>query len=389
MKDNFLLSFWSDNFCVDGNDIWCIDAVQNYLYHIDDKKNEFIKIVKIPNEKKGGLFRSNPQCIKYHNDIFCLPDHSNIAWVYNIDSESFGKIEIENPNNVRHAIDAYIIRDTKLFLFSKGLAQIIEIDASKKVIEQYYTVCDLKNYEIVNNYVLNNQKILILAKEPNRIYEFDVINKECKKFELDQISKPLMNLVCEKDLVWFGGKEKEIYIFNQNSKEIITLNKFPREFKSLYKDVYGIEKNYYGGMLFSEVAETKEYMWFFPYYGNHIIYINKKSYDIKTFDVKKKYTDKMYVNKKSDYKVCYVRDKRYIGIVDTDEYVTYEIDAEKLNIHEKKFQISESIFLEGPFHNIMYENGSLLQKEIMAIKFSIKNDINRVSNCGYKIYSML
>lgn len=83
MENNFNIFPWSDNWWIESNKAWFVIGTRNILccYNMDGDICEFM--IDIPDES-WPKFRLTSRCMKYQNDIYCLPVdggvYGYIAW---------------------------------------------------------------------------------------------------------------------------------------------------------------------------------------------------------------------------------------------------------------------------------------------------------------------
>ena len=64
-------------------------------------------------DKATSKFRLTPYCIKYQDDIYCMPSYGKSVWVYNTTNYAFDEICIDNPDEISIGIQAFWIYENK------------------------------------------------------------------------------------------------------------------------------------------------------------------------------------------------------------------------------------------------------------------------------------
>lgn len=393
------LFIWSDNWWLENDNVWFVGGAENVLFRLNLKTNECESAVGIP-EETTSKFRLTPFILKCGDDIFCMPDNGNCIWVYNVCSEKFRKISINNPNNVRVGIYDFWEYDNKLFMVSNGLNQVIEIDITKKKIEKYYKICREGS---IRKSIRVGTKIYSLSGKFNEVYQFDIITKEVNLYKLPNIGRKFSTLCFDGEKFWLSGYCKEIYVWNKEGNTIIKLDGFSKEF-----GIYNFSKNTDGKIdytmneyelpTFLYSISVGESIWFIPFQTNKIIYVNIQSHEIEVFEVAEEEETKESLLERTSllykYILEYVRENRYIGLFSLKNNCILEIDTLTKNVKMNYYTLSEKCMYEmsNIYHGQRFyeSNKSHTQLFKYLLSRNMKNAYNIIDgNIGIKIYDMI
>lgn len=389
--DNYFC--WSDNWWIEENNAWFVDGERDILFKLDFLTNQCEYIKEIPNNTKW-KFRQNPRCLKYKNDIICLPDLSEHIWIYHADE--FEKIEIKNPDKVRILINNFWIFDDKLYAVSVGLKQILEINLEKRRIDNYYTIYD-STIQIAGS-VKVDEKIFVVSSISNQVYEFDLITKKTVIYELTDVNDKFYTICFDGKKFWLSGYNKAIYCWNKDEGIVDVINKFPKQF-GIYdysgkKDIFlNCELTTYDVPVFIDIKMVGKYVWCIPYQTNNILYIDKDIVEISIFDIlNEKETDNSIVRMLTHkYLSEYIKDNRYIGIYSLKNNYVLEIDVEKMKISRKKFFFNNSCIhsLSESIGKVFYEVDDFNKMLYRRMLLMNKKHSRKENHIGKKVYNVM
>ncbi len=367
MNNNDFLP-WSDNWHIEDNKAWCIDGERNILYCLDLKLDEFIFLEKIP-EETIDLYRMNPHCIKYKDFILCMPDRGNNIWIYQLKESQFQPIKIHNPNRVRVSITDFWQVDEKIYAVSNGLKQVIEINIDDKRIDNYYSLCNIPDVDIVKS-IMVGTVIYSVCTTKNEIYWFDIKTNNSSKYYIKDVEGGFRTICFDGQNFWLSGYRKEIYVWNREKNSVNVLNAFPLLFgiyniQTLGKDFLDCETNVYDVPLFVQSVVLGQYIWFIPFYMNKVIYVDKDSFEIYEFEMEGEEESRTSLKTrrlKIKFIMEYVKQERYIGIFSAKNNCIIEIDALEKKYEKKVFSVGntfiERMIREYEEHNrlVLVEN---------------------------------
>lgn len=411
--DNFLEGkysyIWSDSWCLDKNKAWLMAGTMDALFSIDRETGLTTLVSKIPADRIYG-FRKHPRCIKKENILICLPDNESYIWLYDIlDNNSWSSIHVDNPKEVRLlCTHAWFVKE-HLYIVSRGLKQIIEVDIKSKTIEKYYQL-PVGVEEKIFESAFFNDCLYIVGGSPSSIYKFNCKSKNTIVYELDRIDDQLRTICFDGKSFWLSGFSRKIYVWEENSNRTTMISDFPCSFgiwnfSGKYKSLLSYDFDTVEFPLFLTSISVGEYIWFIPFQTNQILYIDKNTYDIKAFEVegeeqKVDNLETQFLNHK--YLLEYIRENRYIGLLSIKNKWIIEIDSQNLSYEifeyhldlECKLQIYKC-FLEDYFKcsDILLESESLRLEEMINHLILQKNiDMGgekRADLCGDIIFGGL
>lgn len=383
--------FWGDRWCVENYEGWFVAGNINILFRVDMINNCYEIVAKLP-DYTNYKFRSNSNCIKCNELIFCMPNRGECIWCYDLLDNKFSKIEIENPNCLEVGIvDFWRIKNI-LWAVSMGLKQIIKIDITARKIIAYYNITDCAE-EVIGKSVKINNYIYSLSGLESKIYEFSLKTKQVKIIEFETIRDRFHTIsICE-GKIWLSGNKKRIYIWEKDRVRI--LDHFPENF--------GIYKFLESGKVILDCISTKyrtftfidsiiigNYIWFIPFQTNNILYVDKMSNKINVFEIEgEDINDFETVEMNCRYVLQYVYNNRYIGLYSLKNKVIYEIDAITLEM-KKRCNIINIKSLEENMYGWNFRERISVEKSLYKKLIERKKNVKNIEeNIGGKIYDYM
>lgn len=400
MKSNDCLFVWGDNWWIEGDKAWFVWGMENILFCINMSTGKCELAVCIPDDNPT-KFRLTPYCVKCGKYIFCMPGLGRSIWAYDLECQNFSKIDIDNPDKGQLGFEFWVW-ENKLFAVSSGeLRKILEINISKKKIDNYYTICTEGK---LARSVMEGNAIYILSVEADRIYQFDLKTKAMRTYILPDIKGKLWTICFDGEKFWLSGFQKEIYVWDQNTNMINTITDFPEGFgvydftrETATGEADCMSENYeYHMFNFSVLAGNK--VWFIPYNANKILYADKGMHELHSFDIDEENETKESIMARTSlgykYLLGYVKDDRYLGLFSIKNNCMLEIDAVEMRYSYKRYDYCagigndclkayakqrDGIFYEGVlWHRNVY-------KELIRVKNVESQNIGGC-NIGKEIY---
>lgn len=359
---------WSDNWCIDGDKAWCVDVEKNILYCVNLQLKEFEFMKEIP-EKGTGTFRMNPNCTKYKDFVFCIPNIGNSIWIYHVKNSLFQQIKIHNPNGVRVGMTDFWQLGDKMYAVSNGLKQIFEINLEKQKINNCYDLYHIADTWIAKS-VLVGKVIYSVCAAASQIYLFDIETKNTLTYDIQNIEEGFETICFDGQKFWLSGCRKEIYVWSEGKDIVTILNDFPAQFgkyniqspEKEFLDCKAVEFEEYT-RFFQSVA-IGQYVWFIPHLMNKLIYVDKNSFEIFAFEIENEdETRETLMSRKMNmkFRMEYVKEKRYLGIFSAKNNCIVEIDTLD-NKYEKNYFGYNHIFIENTIQRYMNYGGVSLKE---------------------------
>lgn len=315
--------------CIENDMAWLVAWEDNDLYSYNMQTKQCEYLVSLPENE------THPICVKYQNDVYCLPDKGNEIIIYNLVSKKKESILVNNPNKERLLMMNYCREGDRLWTIARGTKQVIEINLSKRKIEKYYSIFDRNEERIGQQITKIGNYIYCPSRTSNRICEFCITTGKSRYYEIDEMDGGINTIFFDGFFFWLSGCRKRICIWKKEENYVKTLGRFPKGFI-----INGIEKaeHVFGMPIFCDSAGTEEYVWFFPANFvetrcNSIIYVNKKNYSIGIFEWNRN-------SREGDCFLEYVLNERYIAVCYPDEYCITEIDADSMKANKKRMTSS-------------------------------------------------
>lgn len=400
MKNKYDLSIWADNHWIENENAWLVWSKENILCHFDFKSGKYELLTQIP-DTSYSRFRLTPYCMKYHDDVYCMPAYGKSIWIYNTISYRFDEICIHNSSNVLLNMRDFWEYENKIYVVSNGLGQILEIDPVAKKIENYY---HLSNSRSISKSVKVDTKIYSLYSELGIIYQFDLVTKEIFLYKLPDIRRNVNTFCFDGKNFWLSGFRKEIYVWDKEENKVTILDNFPKEF-GIYdfsKETDGVANcitDEYEKSTFAYLTVVEEKVWFIPYCTNKILYVNKYTYQLYVFEIDEERETKESILERSSlghkYLLNYVKDNRYIGLFSIKNQSVLEIDSVELKYKYKQFDyhISERLIKEcfDLYNGVFYE-GDIWNRVVYNRMMQLKdNNIHNIrsKSVGSDIYKKM
>lgn len=400
MKDKDNLFIWGDNWWIEGERAWFVWGMENILFCMDLIRGKCESAVCIPDTNQK-TFRLTPNCIKYNNNIFCMPGLGKSIWIYDLECQKFSKIDIDNPSKSQLGFDFWICGD-RLWAVSAGeFGKIIEMNIRQKRVENYYTLCEKGK---LARSVMAKNVIYTLAADSNVIYEFNIRTRILEICTLPNIRGKLWTICFDGEKFWLSGFQKEVYVWNKETNILHTITDFPKGFgiydftkETTTGEVDCISEQYeYHAFNFSVLVGNK--VWFIPYNANKVIYSIKGSYELHEFEIceEKETRESIKARTSLGYKYLleYVKDDRYLGLFSIKNNCMLEIDAVEMRYVYKQYEYCAGIGVKclneysGRRDGIFYEKISwdreVYQGLVKAQKFDPENV--KENNVGKSIY---
>lgn len=366
-------SIWGDNWQIDGNDAWFVTGTDNILCRIDLRKNEGELVANIP-DVSPSKFRRNSFCMKYGNDIYCMPVLADSIWVYDTIHHKFDEIRIENidgaPINMRGGFWEY---KQKIYAVSHGLRQIVEIDPLKKRIDRYYPLCAEAN--LIKS-IKAGDALFSLSGTGREIYEFRLETKKITEHKLPDVGRGVNTICFDGDNFWMSGWGKEIYIWNRGKNQSKIIDGFPETFGiyNFSQDADGVADcgaAEYDSETFLYAIAVEKTVWFIPFKTNKIMFADINTCVLREFDIEEEKETRESILARRDlvykYVLEYVRDNRYIGLYSVKNKCMLEIDTVALRYEYKQYHYHmSSAFIKGyaDMHDNVLHERNILDKEV-------------------------
>jgi len=362
---------WTDSIYYDDKEAWFIDGQNNILFKSVVDSNYYKIVSKLPGKTIG--CRINPICIKYHDYIVCLPDNDNCIKTYNIISNLWTTLEIEeNPTQKHLGIRYAWIWNNKLVAFSWCNQTIYKIDIGLNVIERKYKLYNFQNDTLRVQAEKIKNSIYFLSATKSIIYEFDLSKEEFFSHELP-INEKICSFATNGCSFWIGSLKKKIYYWNKITKCLEIIDDFPKNF-GIYnfsgnkKSILDYSENEQELPIFLSVCSVQDEIWFIPFQANEILYMNKSERKLQCFEMINEVEDVNSLKRpwKEKYIVEYIRDDRFIVLYSRKNECLYEIDTIKKSVFLKQLSIDKASIENIDWRTILYFESVFLDRSIYS-----------------------
>lgn len=369
---------WSDNWCLDDDRVWFIAGAINILFCLDLNKKETIVVDKIPSDG----FRQHPKCMKKGNHVICIPDNGMDIWCYHIPDSSWLRIPVETPGKIRVSCYHFWLFLNKLYIVSKGLKKILEVDINLARVINYYNISsDAEKY--LSESVLVDDCIYTVSSFPVSIYKFNCRNKQIERYELLEINDKIQTLCFDGEKFWLTGFQKRIYIWREDTKKIEIIKDLPEDlgvwnFSGKYKHLINYTLDTLDIPLFYASVSIGDFVWLIPFQSNRILFVNKNTYVVKDFFLEEEEQTENDVKTQllgHKYLLEGVIDNRYIILFSLKNKCIVEIDTQKFSYTYLDYTLdfeSKSKIYKIILSNYYKRKNVILESEIFAINELIK-----------------
>lgn len=339
---------WSDNWWVEDNSAWFVGGENNALFRLDLKLRKCDFEAVLPNNMVD-KFRLNSKCIKFENDIFCMPNRGDCIWVYQLNTSKFYNIKINNPNKKRILIVDFWVYEGNLYVVSAGLKQIIEISLLEKRVINYYNLTDNKDEKIALS-TKAEDSIYCVSSTSNRIFQFDLKTKSTITHTISVDGGGFHTICFDGERFWLSGHRKEVYIWNKESNIVKIINNFPKQFgiynfKEEEDVLVEYNKDLFEVPAFIDSVAIGQYIWFIPFQTNKIVYIDKatnKVYILETEGEEESANSLALMSRmKAKYLLLCVLRERYLVLYSLKNNYILTIDIEKKEIEKREYWFSD------------------------------------------------
>ncbi len=357
MKKFFYAMVPNEQIFFEESNAWFVNHNENILYRISISTEECKEIARIPNGKSG-LYRANPLCLKYKDDIICLPVSNECIWFYNLKCNEFEKMKVENPQTEAIGFRWAWIIDATLWAWASGLKQLVEINLESREIENCYKISNDAEEKFAYQVINVDESIYLFENKRKILYEFDTAQKQTIEHGIPQIRMDVNTICYFQGAFWFSGTGKCIYIWEKDSDKLTTLCDFPKEFQ-----IKRSEKRLtvYQRAIFYLSININQYICFIPWdipktVCTGVLFVNRKTHQMKVI---KLYNEECELKESFHYSLEYIRDDRYIGIYYSRNAYISEIDTETFAVAEKRMKFSREsytkIFQNSGKHGMFQE----------------------------------
>lgn len=254
-------TFLPGTLCVKDESIWFIQLNSNKLVRVDRATYEAEEIISIPMELPYKHRMYNYHIIDIGNSLLLLLEKSKNIYEYEVNTGNFIVHPLKLENTEFHS-EIVIERNGKLFMFPYVGGDVLEYDyrTDTEIIRShmgFWNIKAAKCYEIVGN------RIYMVGKGSNRIYQYDFINH----------SYVVRAIGDEENQYWGVKKVGKYFVLPHLEKKAVTLweeeNELVTELTD-FPDFY----SYYDKNAYLDMFENDGDLYIFPLYANMILKIN-------------------------------------------------------------------------------------------------------------------
>jgi hypothetical protein len=383
---------------------WYITSRGNILNCLDLATNQ-VKFAKLLPNSDMDRTRLNAKCIKCGHLVFCAPCYDKDFWIYDLQTNTFEKLELELQGNVRPVVWDMYKTDHTLYALSKGLKELIEIDIEKRRIIKKYPLAE--DGEIITNSIAAEDNWYFLISSANaRICRLNMHTKVMDYFDFPMIKETVNGFCYDGSVFCISGSGKYLYRWNPAENQVEQLDCFPDQFGAYdfsreKEKLIDYDLDHNQDILFCSLTNTNTYIWCIPYIANKIIYINKSTKKADIYNIpeeeetEESIKDREFAHK---YLFLYQKEDRYIGLYSLKQKVILEIDTLTLERRYIEPKVQEAALLEL-FKKAIDENKVIIEKKnhlhayLKVVggskeKKQSESD-NEPENVGEKVYSYM
>ncbi|MBD5448775.1 MAG: hypothetical protein HDR28_01175 [Lachnospiraceae bacterium] len=340
---------WSDNWWIEGNRAWFCGGEINALFCMNMNSGQCELLARIP-ECDFRNYRLYSYCMKYGDNVFCLPRIANVIWCYDLKKKIWEKIEIGSKNQLVMSTTAYKKMDNRIWLLEDGTGRILEVNLEQKVKEKEYNLFTYGT-EVCDGCLLVGNKLYYIADD--KVYCINIDNADISVYDIDGVRARLATICYDGNNFWMSSFCKEIYIWNPKQGVVKVITEFPKQF-----GVYNFNRYTLGLVDCDSFYSTEypffimsiflgKYIWYIPFQSNEILYIDKETHKMNILDIEGEQETEESLQRSfcSKYIVQYIREDRYIGLYSLKRQLIFEIDTVDLCVKNRNYKLSDKAFL--------------------------------------------
>lgn len=364
----------------ENNDIWFVGNKDNCLWNmkLDTKQLKYVALVPSNSEN---MFRRNTRCIKYKNNIFCLPDLDDKIAIYDICTNEFTYCEIGGKGEERRSIYNAWVCGSTLWCISYCMQRIIEIDLGNINVKRMYPVFQKPEQMIGYESTICGGNIYFVSRSDTIIGKFNLLTKKIRYYKLDIDDKGFNTIISDGCDFYMTGYKKAVYVWNENTNQIKVNDDFPCEYK-----VYNLKKEEercYESPIFYRSAVIEKYIAFLPWnvpgarsngmllydkFKGKLLYIKDESYP-----------------ENQNFPLCcvgYRTSNDAVGFFSIEEGNLIEIDGKLQLMYPGEFEISG---YKNMFFDMDWEKKVLVEQRKFDIKVWLELMRNQKNKMNEKI----
>lgn len=319
---------------IDGEKIWFSASNLNGLFCIDKKSGETEFKGVFPGENIDGV-RLFSKVAYADKKLYFIPFYASCIMEYEIDSEKFIRIEIEENIGPGKFL-SYSIYGDYIYFIPRAFGSVLRYNFKKKNLEVMYE-WDLKIREsepkedvLFAGVVQKDGKLYCPMYHRNIMFKFDLISENAEYFELGEEKDMFMSIQYDGEMFWLIPKNRDrIVYWDEDKNEINYIGDYPKDFKFL---------NERGPFLKSFLKD--EMLWILPCFSDSILIINTKSKKMKAIKFQEGNLDSE-IKKEMFWE--------FGGIADYGEdVIIFPINRDSALIVDKKGEIKEILKTDLP-----------------------------------------
>lgn len=380
----------NDGMSIDGDEAWFVDRTENVLYKWDLKTEICNFITTIPIQRKNG-FRNNSICLKCDDEIFLFPDAGTSIWIYNIVTENFLNIPINNPDHLRIGAIGCWREKENIWVTALGLKEIWRISIAEKKIITVYKIFENMEIECGSAIDLIDDKLYIGAVNTGILCEFCISTEEIRYEKIKGLEDGVNTICCDGERIWFSGKSNKLIGWKRATDDFIEIIIPPCFIKKNEsgESVKEIEKT-----LFHQSIYDGERIWFFPWkFKNsrlvckNVLYFDCNSCEVKALQVYGHEAEGIVSS-------LYMLQGKYMNISydGGDAALFEELDLKTFALHEKHmYRIYQDV--SKSLREMILSRGSVQEYSAMDLEAFIENcnvkqewAQREMGNVGSRIY---
>lgn len=265
---------------VQNNIMWVPSENHNGLYRIDMLTN---KAEYVTYFEEDGMFNKELYhgIVLYKDKLFLIPWRAKYIAVYHIKNgeKEYLIPEYESTEGLPKFSEAVQYKQY-LFLFPARVSAIVRLDMETGEME-YFNECCRELEQITDRYAMflsgtcEGDKAWVASRKSNCLIEFDMKQKESKKYFLGCSENELVDIISTGEQFYVLNKAGEVISWKSNTNENYVVWKYAGENKETP---------------FFRMVWIKNYLWLLPGRENKIIKISVDSYQAEEFYLPAEYT---------------------------------------------------------------------------------------------------
>lgn len=215
---------WSDNFTVDGNDVWFVPTYYNVLckYDMQEDKLEVVKEIPVNNRLRS-LFCN---VVKIGNYVVLLPLGANKICVYDTENgNEMIMIDMRDYGQEKRLFITYAMWEHYIYLFPRNYPAICRLDTDSwrlEYFDDWYRSCGFDEDRLFFQWQCYGEgsSVYLPMAERNGLLRFDMEDASFEFMQVGGTEERFSTISCVNGQLYLSNQNGDIVICELNGREI-------------------------------------------------------------------------------------------------------------------------------------------------------------------------